>query len=244
MFKKIMKRTITIAILSLTALAANATPGGEHNNTGCNGRGNSNSPCSGSGGNGGAGGHGGHANAAARAEARATAIAAQAQRQSLNSAISNTVSTPVTVTVTAPAGSDAGAKTAATEQPVKDAVTSSKVDGYVAAEVDRRPVNTAYAAPLTSSPETCMGSTSGGVQGASLGVSFGSTWESHGCEARMDARALDAMGMRKAALARLCQGEGNRKAMEAAGETCPGTKAAARAEAPADRPVASLNLLP
>lgn len=252
-----MKHAITIALLSLTALAANATPPG--NNGGGNGGCGVGQQTNGCGGtttppvnNGGAGGHGGHANAAARAEARATAIAAQAQRQaqrqtqrqSLNSSISNTVSTPVTVTVTAPAGSDSGTKTAATEQPVKDAVTSSKVDGYVAAEVDRRPVNTAYAAPLTSSPETCMGSTSGGVQGASLGVSFGSTWESHGCEARMDARALDAMGMRTAAIARLCQGAGNRKAMEAAGETCPGTKSAARAEAPADRPVASLNLLP
>lgn len=248
MFKEeTMKHILSIALLSLTALAANATPPGNNGggNGGC-GVGQQTNGCGGTpSNNGGAGGHGG--NAAARAEARATAIAAQAQRQaqrqSLTSSISNTVSTPVTVTVSAPA-SDAGAKTAATEQPVKDAVTSSKVDGYVATEVDRRPVNTAYAAPLTSSPETCMGSTSGGVQGASLGVSFGSTWESHGCEARMDARALDAMGMRTAAIARLCQGAGNRKAMEAAGETCPGTKAASRAEAPADRPVASLNLLP
>jgi hypothetical protein len=48
-------------VLALTAsLSANATPGGEGNNTGCNGVGNANSPCTGStGGNGGAGGNGG-----------------------------------------------------------------------------------------------------------------------------------------------------------------------------------------
>ena len=46
--------------LVLGTTAALATPGGEGNNTGCNGVGNPNSPCEGQGGNGGGGGNGGN----------------------------------------------------------------------------------------------------------------------------------------------------------------------------------------
>lgn len=42
-----MTRTIITLLLSFSALSAYATPGGEHNNTGCNGKGNANSPCTG-----------------------------------------------------------------------------------------------------------------------------------------------------------------------------------------------------
>jgi len=43
----IMTRTIITLLLSLSALSAYATTGGEPNNTGCNGKGNANSPCAG-----------------------------------------------------------------------------------------------------------------------------------------------------------------------------------------------------
>ena len=78
-----MKYT-TLGIAALLALAVNltafvpayATPGGEGNNSNCNGQGNANSPCGGS-----TPSTGGSAVSASRAEARATALAIAAQRQ-------------------------------------------------------------------------------------------------------------------------------------------------------------------
>jgi len=54
----------------------------------------------------------------------------------------------------------------------------------------RQPVNSAYAAPLTTSNDTCMGSTSVGGQGITFGISFGTTWTDKDCVRRKDARFL------------------------------------------------------
>ncbi|AMM23197.1 hypothetical protein [Variovorax sp. PAMC 28711] len=94
----------------------------------------------------------------------------------------------------------------------------------------RNPVSTAYAAPLTSANGTCMGSSSAGAQGVSMGVSFGTTWTDSGCDARYDAIALSQIGEREAAKARLCLKPEIAKAFEAAGKPCPGSEAH-RAEA-------------
>ncbi len=89
---------------------------------------------------------------------------------------------------------------------------------------DRDPVSTAYAAPLTASNGTCMGSTSGGIQGIGLGISVGSTWTDESCDMRYDAEALRAAGLPKAAQARLCQKKEIAEAMKAAGTPCPEVK--------------------
>jgi hypothetical protein len=52
--------------------------------------------------------------------------------------------------------------------------------------------------------ETCLGSVSGGGSFVGTGFSFGSTIPDPGCGARLDARTLWSMGLRKAAIARLC----------------------------------------
>jgi hypothetical protein len=52
--------------------------------------------------------------------------------------------------------------------------------------------------------ETCLGSVSAGVGVVGTGVSFGTTIPDPGCAARLDARTLWSMGLRKAAVARLC----------------------------------------
>lgn len=85
----------------------------------------------------------------------------------------------------------------------------------------RDPVASAWAAPLTSGSNTCMGSSSGGAQGVTFGVSFGTTWQDDNCNARFDAQALNSLGLRQAAIARLCQRADNAKAIEAAGGKCP-----------------------
>jgi hypothetical protein len=52
--------------------------------------------------------------------------------------------------------------------------------------------------------ETCLGSVSGGGSFVGTGFSFGSTVPDPGCAARLDARTLWSMGLKKAAVARLC----------------------------------------
>jgi hypothetical protein len=52
--------------------------------------------------------------------------------------------------------------------------------------------------------ETCLGSVSGGGAFLGTGVSFGTTIPDPGCAARLDARTLWSMGLKKAAVARLC----------------------------------------
>lgn len=54
-----------------------------------------------------------------------------------------------------------------------------------------------------------------------FGVSFGTAWQDDNCNARYDAQALNALGLRSAAIARLCQRPDNASAIEAAGGKCP-----------------------
>jgi hypothetical protein len=52
--------------------------------------------------------------------------------------------------------------------------------------------------------ETCLGSVSGGGAFVGTGFSFGTTIPDPGCATRLDARTLWSMGLKKAAVARLC----------------------------------------
>src|SRR5215471_3813720 len=52
--------------------------------------------------------------------------------------------------------------------------------------------------------ETCLGSVSGGGAFVGTGFSFGTTIPDPGCAARLDARTLWSMGLKKAAVTRLC----------------------------------------
>lgn len=61
--------------------------------------------------------------------------------------------------------------------------------------------------------ETCLGSASAGVSAVGFGVTGGSTYSDEGCQARLDSRTLFAMGLKSAAVARLCQREAIYKSM-------------------------------
>lgn len=98
--------------------------------------------------------------------------------------------------------------------------TTVTVDNHTLYEQSRIPVATAYAAPLTASNGTCMGSSSVGGQGVTVGLSFATTWTDEGCQARYDASYLDALGLRDAAIERLCLRDDMAAAIEAAGHTC------------------------
>lgn len=85
---------------------------------------------------------------------------------------------------------------------------------------ERNPVASAYAAPLTTSNGTCMGSKSAGLQGVGFGLSVAGTWVDEGCDARYDAMALAQAGLREAAVARLCMKPEIAQAMKASGTPC------------------------
>lgn len=79
------------------------------------------------------------------------------------------------------------------------------------------PVSTARAPALTSSNDTCMGSTSVGAQGLLIGLSFGTTWTDNDCITRKDARFIHNTGHRTVALSLMCGKESVRAAVARAG---------------------------
>ena len=82
--------------------------------------------------------------------------------------------------------------------------------------------------PLTSSNDTCMGSVSGSLNVAGFGGGFGSTYKDANCVMLKNSRELWNMGMRGAALARMCMDSENREALEITGFKCPQTEKAER----------------
>jgi len=90
----------------------------------------------------------------------------------------------------------------------------------------RIPAATAFAASLTASEDTCMGSRSFGVQAIGFGFSLATTWPDRQCRRVRNARALDELGYPRAALALLCQDDDVRSAMHRAGTPCPGLELA------------------
>lgn len=225
-----MKRTFFALALFALLGVANATPDAVCGNGQHTGNPHCTTPPTTTPGNGGQGGAGGSAAAAsqARAEARATAIAAQSQTSRNTNTVRNNVTNTVTggavnVSVSMPAS--ATDKAASPQETVKETPAAAQKSDTLVVDNDntRYPVSTAYAAPLTATNGTCMGSSSAGAQGAALGVSFGTTWTDTSCDIRYDAEALRAANMPRAAIARLCQKPEIAKAMEAAGTPCPAT---------------------
>lgn len=85
--------------------------------------------------------------------------------------------------------------------------------------------------PLVSSNDTCMGSVSGSVNVAGFGGGFGTTYKDANCVMLKNSRELWNMGMRGAALARMCMDADNREALEITGFVCPQTERAQKQQA-------------
>ena len=77
---------------------------------------------------------------------------------------------------------------------------------------------------LVTSNDTCMGSTSGSVNIAGLGIGGGSSWTDTNCKMLKNSRELWNMGMKAAALALMCTDAANKDALELTGFICPQTK--------------------
>lgn len=76
---------------------------------------------------------------------------------------------------------------------------------------------------LTSSNDTCMGSTSGSANAPGIGIGFGTSWVDGNCKMLKNSRELWNMGFKAAALALMCNDGENREALEATGFECPQT---------------------
>lgn len=74
---------------------------------------------------------------------------------------------------------------------------------------------------LVSSNDTCAMSVSAGVGVVGVGASLGITHTDKNCIMLKNSRELWNMGMRAAAMARMCMDTDNRKALEITGFTCP-----------------------
>ena len=150
----------------------------------------------------------------------------------INSA--NTVSaTPMSATAITNSASNAvasttshgGAAEGGAAQGVGSQGQSLSIDSHAVYEAQaRNPVATAIAPALTSSNDTCMGSTSVGASAANFGISFGSSWTDKNCLMLKNAREIWNMGFKGAALARLCMDDLNREALESTGINCPQRK--------------------
>ena len=170
------------------------------------------------------------------------AILAAMSTSAMASGIGNTFNQPTAnggkggeATATAGAAAVAGAAAKATVTSSNLNVVSANSNNSVAVHGDveaRNPVASAVATGLVASNGTCMGSTSAGAQGVTIGLSVGTTWTDESCDARFDAQSLVSLGQPTAALARLCQKAEIAKAIEASGQTCPGA-AKAKADAKA-----------
>lgn len=95
--------------------------------------------------------------------------------------------------------------------------------------------------PLTTSNDTCMGSTSGSLNIAGIGVGGGSTWTDTNCKMLKNSREMWNMGMKAASLALMCNDELNREALELTGYTCPQTERARKEAADRNEPPIILN---
>jgi hypothetical protein len=81
--------------------------------------------------------------------------------------------------------------------------------------------------------ETCLGSVSGGGSFMGGGFSFGTTVPDPGCAARLDSRTLWSMGLKKAAVARLCLQDAIQRSMpEVCAEYLPQQTSSGYAPAP------------
>ena len=75
--------------------------------------------------------------------------------------------------------------------------------------------------PLTTSNDTCMGSSSGSANGPGFGIGFGTTWTDEHCKDLKTSRELWNKGMKAASLAIDCMNSRAKLALEMTGTKCP-----------------------
>lgn len=204
-----------LLVIGLAAAPAFAEQGGEGNNTGCNGQGNPNSPCTG--GNGGAGGAGG------------TGVGIGVGVGIGGGAHVNVEQTQIGIQETT-------VKTSSKSEVRNSGNSDVRIEGDKVEIPASAP--SVFTGSLVASPETCLGSFQAGGSGSngliSFGLTFGKTYVDPDCTRRMYARSLMLLGgqYNVAAVALLAQDENVAKALRAAGVPIPGQAAKADTTVP------------
>ena len=243
-----MNKNIIAIIAMLSAIgAANATPDAVCGNGQHTGNPHCTTPPSGTPGNGGQGGAGGSVigsgNSANHNDNRNTNLQgqlqgqAQGQQQGQGQAqgqIANGGSASSSSGASSTSNSGGNTMMGGSQHSTQANSVTVTGDTVTYQAQQRDPVASAWAAPLAASNGTCMGSTSAGAQGVTIGVSFGTTWTDSGCDARYDAIALQQIGERDAARARLCLKPEIAEAFKRSGHPC-----ADAGKADADKPTAA-----
>jgi hypothetical protein len=179
--KQVIKSTLLVTLLAC-ALSAQATNFGDTNTT------NNTTNTTNTTNQGGAGGAGGSANSLNTNSANVLGSGNSNTDVSSKNYNTNTAAQQQT--------SKSNAQQSQTQQANNSGVTTSvAVQGdSVTYEAQKRdPVATAYS-NLAAPSAPCMGSSSGGVQTVAVGVSFGTTWTSEGCNDREDIRVASLYG--------------------------------------------------
>lgn len=118
----------------------------------------------------------------------------------------------------------AAPETRAIDRSVADVTSTSRGDQTVHYDYGTQVIKNVPSingAALTTSNDTCMGSTSAGGALAGGGITFGTTWRDADCKRLKNARELWNMGMKGAAMALMCNDDDNRAALESTGYVCP-----------------------
>lgn len=134
-----------------------------------------------------------------------------------------TLSTTMTLPSTSASDSTAQASNAGNSQSITFTSPGS-VKTTVEGTQTLKNVPSVSGPALTTSNDTCMGSSSGGFNAPGVGVSIGSTWVDGNCKMLKNSRELWNMGMKAAAMALMCTDPANREALEVTGYKCPAKK--------------------
>ena len=113
--------------------------------------------------------------------------------------------------------SSTSANTAASQSAGGNQGQSMSIDSHEVVGGTQYATSSAFAPALTSSNDTCMGSTSIGGTGYSFGFSVGSTWTDSNCMMLKNARELWNQGEHSASLALLCTDDSIRYAISVSG---------------------------
>lgn len=125
------------------------------------------------------------------------------------------------ITFTTPANTSSTVTSTNASTVAETVASSQKVSSQAGLDETLRNVPNVNAPPLTTSNDTCMGSSSVGAGWVGMGISVGTTWTDKNCLMLKNSRELWNMGMRAASLARMCMDSLNKKALEQTGFVCP-----------------------
>ncbi|KQW57334.1 hypothetical protein [Variovorax sp. Root411] len=181
--------------------------------------------------------------------------AATAQQTNSNSGASSTATTSAqgnsqSVTFSSPASVNTQSTLTSNQNVNNTGATTNTVDYRGSYTIKNVP--SVNGPNLTTSNDTCMGSSSASANGPGVGLSFGTTWTDEHCKRLKMSRELWNKGMKAASLAMDCMDPAAMAALEMTGTKCPqsmtadervtayGPQASASGAAPAPpRPVAA-----